>query len=126
MKKIIVILGILLFINIVVMSLSKAFAYAYDSDFKKSYYDNFIPVMFVSLEQSLLSQGYTAPSVNTYVATLKAKLNRTELEQSTWDCISRYTVQQMQNPDVVLHCFGGWSNNFFAVENAKALEILRK
>ena len=33
MKKILVILGILLFINMVVMSLSKAFAYAYDNDF---------------------------------------------------------------------------------------------
>ena len=42
MKKIIVILGILLFINMVVMSLSKAFAYAYDNDFKTAFYDSFI------------------------------------------------------------------------------------
>ena len=126
MKKIIVILGILLFINMVVMSLSKAFAYAYDNDFKTAFYDSFIEGMFEGLQQSLLSQGFTNSSVNVYVTTLKSKVNRANLEQTTWDCVSKYTVQQMQTPGIVDKCFEQWSNNFFFVENSKALEILRK
>ena len=42
MKKILVILGILLFINMIVMSLSKAFAYAYDNVFVVSFSDEFV------------------------------------------------------------------------------------
>lgn len=126
MRKIIVILGILLFINMVVMSLSKAFAYAYDNDFKTAFYDSFVVGMFEGLKGSLLSQGFTTSSVNTYIATLKPKVNRTTLEQSSWNCVSKYTIQQMQTPGVVDHCFEKWSNYFFFVENEKALEILRK
>jgi hypothetical protein len=126
MKKILAILGILLFINMVVMSLSKAFAYAYDNDFKTAFYDSFEVGMFEGLEQSLLSQGFTKLSVGTYIATLKAKFNRTSLEQASWDCVSKYTVQQMQTPGVVDKCFESWSNNFFFVENSKALGILKK
>ena len=126
MKKSIVILGILLFINMVVMSLSKAFAYAYDNDFKNSFYDSFVTGMFEGLKGSLLSQGFTASSVNAYVAVLKPKVNRTTLEQSSWDCVSRYTVQQMMTPGIVDHCFEKWSNNFFFVENSKALDLLKR
>ena len=126
MKKILVILGILLFINMVVMSLSKAFAYAYDNDFKTAFYDSFIEGMFEGLQQSLLSQGFTKSSVNVYVTTLKSKVNRANLEQTTWDCVSKYTVQQMQTPGIVDKCFEQWSNNFFFVENSKALDMLKK
>ena len=108
------------------MSLSKAFAYAYDNDFKTAFYDSFIEGMFEGLQQSLLSQGFTTSSVNTYIATLKPKVNRANLEQTTWDCVSKYSVTEMQTPGVIDHCFEKWTNNFFFVDNVKSLDILKK
>lgn len=126
MKKILAILGILLFVNMVVMSLNKAFAYAYNNDFKVSFYDSFVSGMFEGLKESLLTQGFSTASVNTYIATLKPKVNRTSLEQASWDCVSKYSVTEMQTPGVIDHCFEKWTNNFFFVDNVKSLDILKK
>lgn len=122
MKKIII-------LTITLISLcSNAFAYNYSAEFKKGFYDSFIASLFGSLKESLLSQGFQPASVHNYVSTLRARLDRTELEQASWSCVSKYPPETInQNPDkIITECFEKWNNDFFFVKNSKAIEILKK
>ena len=117
-----------LILGAVVLFGMQAFAYNYDATFKKSYYDGFIASMFNSLQNSLLSQGFTRESVSTYISTMKSRLNRTQLENTTWSCVQKYSYQEMINNanKVYGDCFDRWSNEFFFVTNKDVTSVLKK
>lgn len=95
---------------------------------KKEFYDNFIPSMFSSLEQSLLSKGFTQSSVRKYIGTLKSRMNRTSFENATWACISKYTLETLDaNAESITdECFGSWLNKFFINDNKDLMNLLQK
>ena len=125
MKKILSILSILLFVSMMVIPLNKTFAYSYNNDFKVSFYESFVQGFFKGLKESLLAQGFLDDSVNTYITTLKPKVNFTSLEQASWGCVSKYSVDQMLI-GATNNCFEKWINNFLFVENVEFLNILKK
>ena len=122
MKKLLTILFVT-----VIMS-GQVFAYNYDVNFKTAFYDSFVVNFFQSLQQSLLSQGFKQDGVYLYVSTLRARLNRKDLENSTWGCVSKYSPAQLNNGNkkIIDECFDSWTNKFFFEKNSDALKLLNK
>ncbi|MBR6301988.1 hypothetical protein IKR55_04545 [bacterium] len=120
MKKFILLL-LTLFIS------SQAFAYNYDPKFKKNFYDEFVANYFQTLQQSLLNnKNYKDESAYQYVSTLRARLNRKDLENTTWGCVSQYSEEQMaKSKDFTEKCFGKWSQKFMFEQNADTISILK-
>ena len=105
---------------------SQAFAYNYDSKFKKGFYDEFAASFFQTLQTSLISQGFDREKSYLYVSTLRSRLNRAELENSTWGCVCGYTKEQMsKSPNFTEKCFGKWSQKFMFEQNADTISILK-
>lgn len=122
MKKIIV-------LAITLISLcSSTFAYEYTQEFKKGFYDSFIANLFGGLKESLFAQGFKPNSVDEYVATMRTRLDRTQLEKETWGCVSKYTPDALEKNSykIVSECFGKWNEDFFFEKNQNAIEILKK
>lgn len=103
-------------------------AYEYTAAWKKSFYDNYKASLFSSLKESLLSQHFSASGVDKYISVMKKRLNRSELEEQTWGCVSGYTPESiLTKPEEVREkCFEEWNNNFFIRNNKDALILLRK
>lgn len=120
--------------KIIIMSLAlitistSACAYDYPPLAKQNFYDAFIANLLGSLKESLFQQGFKPYSVNEYVSTLRARLDRKELENATWGCVSKYSPDEMQTNanQIVNKCFGKWSNDFFFKQNETAINILKK
>ena len=74
----------------------------------------------------MLSQGYSHNSVGTYITTMRGRLDRDSLENSTWACVSKYSYGEFLNNDntVVDDCFKDWVDNFYT-KNLDALKILK-
>jgi len=105
---------------------TSALAQNYDANFKKSFYDSLINGMFTSLQDTIISNGYTKASAEEYVKTLKGRLNRTELENKTWGCVSQHSMEEMiHTTSIIDECFGDWANSFFT-QNADTLSILQQ
>lgn len=119
---------LLIAIFILAMMGTQALAYNYDAQFKKGFYEGLIISFFQSLQQSLLSQGFDENSVYMYVSTTRARIDRKDLENATWACVSKYSPTQLQNNStkIIDECFDGWFNKFFFEKNADALKLLRK
>ena len=117
---------ILSFLLILCIS-SQALAYNYDTKFKKNFYDEFVANYFQTLQQSLLNDNYKDESAYQYVSTLRARLNRKDLENMTWACVSQYSEKQMaQSKDFTEKCFGKWSQKFMFEQNADTISILKR
>lgn len=117
---------ILSFLLILCIS-SQALAYNYDAKFKKNFYDEFVANYFQTLQQSLLNDKYKDESAYQYVSTLRARLNRKDLENMTWACVSQYSEQQMaKSKDFTEKCFGKWSQKFMFEQNADTISILKR
>lgn len=116
----------ILFLSVIISG--QAIAYNYDAQFKKEFYDSFVVNFFQSLQQSLLSQGFIEDKVYLYISTLRARLDRSELENSTWACVSKYSPSQLNNgtKKIIDECFDSWTNKFFFEKNSDALKLLRK
>ncbi len=106
---------------------TQVFAYNYDMKFKRNFYDEFVANYFQSLQQGLMDGTYKDESTYEYVATLRARLNRKDLENSTWGCVSQYSEKQMaQSKDFTEKCFGNWSQKFMFEQNADTISILKR
>ena len=115
-----------MFITLLLLS-SEVSAYNYNADFKEGFYDGLITNLFQTLQQNLISQGFKQESVYMYVSTLRARLDRKNLEKASWACVSKYTPEQMQSiPEKIINeCFDNWSNKFFFEENADTIKLLK-
>lgn len=121
MKKIILSFFIIFCIS------EQVLAYNYDTKFKKEFYDEFIANFFQTLQESLLRDGFKQNPTYEYVATLRARLNRPDLEKSTWGCVSKYSPEQMKkSKDFTEKCFGDWSYKFMFEKNSDTINILKK
>lgn len=103
-----------------------AFAANYNANDKKVFYDGFIGGMFYSLEQRLLAGGLPQTKVTKYVTAMKGRVDRTQLENATWGCITKYTPEQIaaSTQKVTDECFNNWVNDFFT-KNDDLLNILK-
>ena len=82
--------------------------------------------MFYSLEQTLLQRGIPQAKTSKYVASLKGRLNRTQLENATWACVSKYTPQQLaaSQKAVADECFAKWVDDFYG-KNTDLINLLK-
>lgn len=95
---------------------------------KKEFYDGYIPSMFSSLRQSLISQGFTSSSVDKYITAMQPRLDRTSLENGTWACVSKYTMETLVNnaERISDECFNNWLYDFFINKNRDLMNLLQK
>jgi hypothetical protein len=127
MKKVLIIIGLLLAVNLLIFSANKTFAAGYDANFKKSFYDGYLSSTWEALKQSLLEQGFEANSVNKYISILKINMNRTKLEDATWNCVKTFTPEQMKDGQIVYDkCFADFMNDFVFVRNRNNFAVLQK
>lgn len=103
-----------------------AWAVNYTPQEKKQFYDGFLSGMFYSLEQSLTQQGFPKAKTTRYITSMKARVNRTELESATWACVSKYTPQQMVSGQkkIADECFGKWVESYMT-KNMDLINLLK-
>lgn len=120
----------LIFSILCIFLCGQAFANVWSAQDKKDFYDSFIASFFISFQQGILTQaqGIKEQSVYMYVSTLRGRLNRTELENATWGCISKYSPESLATgkdaEKVYDECFGKWMESFIYEKNVDALKIL--
>ncbi len=108
-------------------SSTSCYAYDYPDSMKKEFYDNFIAGVGLGARQSLLSQGYEKTSVDYVVYKMQSRINRSELENATWSCVSQYTPEQMlQNTQqITQQCFSDWFMKFMT-DTSDLSKLLKK
>lgn len=158
MRKILIILSILACVNILIITVNKAFAATvnmpsapsygtssvsndnpsasykqntkpnYSNEDKKEFYDGFSSEFFNSMGEELISEGFQKSGVQIYTNQLKGRFNRAELENATWSCVSKYSVEQLiQNTEkITTECFGGWITKFIGDNADLAQKYLKK
>jgi len=106
--------------------LSASGAFAYDDNFKKSFYDGFVGGFFTSLSDSLEKQNVPTAKVKRYTTAMKARLNRKDLEAKTWSCVEKYNLVDLfsKQNEINQKCFSGWQNDYLN-KNADLLKLLQ-
>ena len=119
MKKILILLC-------AIFMLTSSAAFAYSDHEKKLFYDGFIQGFFGELPDSLVKNGHNRAKAQKYTVALQARLNRQQLEQQTWSCISRYSIEEMnaRQKELGIICFGPWVTKFLE-KNADLQQLLR-
>lgn len=115
----------LLFVLSILIFSTEVYGYNYDIKFKKEFYERFSANYFQTLQEQLMTQGYKSHKVYQYVSTLRARLNKQELENLTWNCASKYPPKQIYQNETINKCFSNWSYNFMFEKNSDAIEILK-
>ncbi len=120
MKKIFI-----LVISLVILGLP-ALSSEYTAQDKKAFYDNFLKGLFWGMEQSLSQQNIPDQKIKNYVNAMKKKVNRQQLENSTWPCVSKYTIDEMmsQSDTVTQECFAKWATEYYT-KNQNLIELLK-
>ncbi len=120
MKKILVLFIVFIF------SAGVGFAENYDANFKKVFYDGFEGGMFYSLEQSLLMSGIEQAKVTRYIKAMKTRVNRAELENQTWACVSKYPIEKLASNQkkIADECFDKWAENYY-IKNKDLTRLLK-
>ena len=120
MKKIFIML-----MSLVIMGLP-AFSAEYTAQDKKVFYDNFLNGMFWGIEQSLAEQNVSGDKIRNYVNAMKKQINREQLENATWACVSKYSPEEMasQSDKVTQECFAKWATEYYT-KNQNLIELLK-
>lgn len=120
MKKIIVLFFALIFLG------GNAFAISDTAEFEKSFYDGFLTGFFRSLPDSLVANGHSRVKADKYATALKSRVNRQQLEQQTWGCVSQASINELatQQQKVAEKCFGPWVTQFMG-KNADLYQLLK-
>ena len=120
MKKIFII-----FVSLILFGLP-ALAFEYSAQEKKVFYDNFLKGMFWAMEQSLLLNNIPKSKVTTYVNAMKKRVNRQNLENQTWACVSKYTQKQMSSmsDEIAKECFSKWADDYYT-KNQDLMKLLK-
>lgn len=108
------------------MMFTSSTVFAYTDAEKKQFYDGFVIGLFGDLPNSLVANGHSRDKANKYTAALKTRLNRKQLEQQTWGCISKYSVAEIKarEKELAIKCFAPWMTNFMN-KNADLYNLLR-
>lgn len=95
---------------------------------KKQFYDAFEQGFFQGLTKELKSQGFTAESIGKFTLYLQANFNRSDLEKSSWACVSKYTPEELENSadDITNECFGTWLKIYTENNMTAATKFLKK
>ena len=120
MKKIFI-----LVISLVILGLP-ALSAEYTAQDKKTFYDNFLKGMFWGMEQSLAQQNVPEAKIKNYVSAMKKQVNRQQLENTTWPCVSKYTPEEMasQSDKVTQECFAKWATDYYT-KNQNLIKLLK-
>lgn len=113
---------IFLILTIVLLSANTVFA-AYSEAFKNDFYNGFISGMFENLESTLIARNIPKEKAHAYSIALKGRVDRAQLIQSSWSCLSKLTEQEI-NSQKGLACMQNWTNNFM-LKNNDLMELLK-
>ena len=117
MKKIFIILSIIFLFT------SSSYGLNLSSEEKENFYNGIVNNLFSSIEEGLISQGYSELRVKQYVTMMKGRINREELQNMTWSCVNKY--DNLEDKEQISHkCFKRWVTKFIAIDNADLLQII--
>lgn len=103
-----------------------AFAEPRSEEYKNNFYDNLQTGMLTSINDSLVAQGLPSDKVQRYTTALKGRIDRQQLENSTWACVSKYSDGELisNKEQIAEECFSGWVSELVTA-NSDLLEILK-
>lgn len=111
-----------LVLTIILLSVNTAFA-AHSEAFKQDFYNGFISGMFENLEITLIERNIPKEKAHAYSTALKGRVNKDQLVQSSWPCLSKLTEQEI-NSQKGLACMQDWTNNFM-LKNSDLMNLLK-
>lgn len=99
----------------------------YSPEAKQAFYDTLVQGMMYSMQDSLLNQGYPQANVKSYIDKLSSRIDRKQLEDSTWSCVTKYSEKDFTNKkeEIAQKCFMSWTTNLIT-QNADLMKILQK
>lgn len=109
-----------------ILLLSSNAVFAISASDKTQFYDGFVTGFFWSLNDSIIKSGVPKEKATKYVAAMKARLNRSQLEAQTWACVSKYNTADLfvkQNA-ISKECFSTWADNYIH-KNIDLLNLLK-
>lgn len=120
MKKIFII-----FVSLILFGLP-ALAFEYSAQEKKVFYDNFLKGMFWAMELSLVNNNIPQDKADRYISAMKGRIDRTQLENETWACVSKYTQKQMSSmsDEISKECFSKWADDYYT-KNQDLMKLLK-
>ncbi len=116
---------LVLLMSVILLS-GTVFAAQYTAEEKKVFYDNFLLGMFWGMEKSLSSSNIPKAKVTNYINAMKKRVNRKELENQTWACVSKYTQSQLitESEKISDECFDKWVKNYY-LKNQDLMKLLK-
>jgi len=102
------------------------FAATRSPEYRKNFYDNLEKGLISSIQDGLLTQGLPAGKVQQYTSALSGRINRQQLENSTWACVSKYSDDELiaNKEKIAEECFSVWVTELVN-QNTDLLEKLR-
>ena len=78
------------------------------------------------MEKSLSSSNIPKAKVTNYINAMKKRVNRKELENQTWACVSKYTQSQLitESEKISDECFDKWVKNYY-LKNQDLMKLLK-
>jgi len=99
----------------------------YSPEAKQAFYDTLIQGMMASMQDSLIKQGYPQTNVQNYISNLSSRIDREQLENSTWGCVTKYSPNDIMNKreEIAQKCFMTWTTELIT-KNADLMQHLQK
>ena len=74
----------------------------------------------------MVANGHSRVKADKYATALKSRVNRQQLEQQTWGCVSQASINELatQQQKVAEKCFGPWVTQFMG-KNADLYQLLK-
>lgn len=109
------------FLALVIFS-GSALAVEYSAYEKKEFYDKYITSLVLSTQLVAMVRGVPKSKQAQLAKALEARINRTELENATWACVSKYPKSQMYEKAVLEKCCSSWNDDF----RSKSIDLINK
>lgn len=110
-------------INLILCSflifINQAFAFEYSENDKNMFYDAFIDGYIAELSKAVNKLDIDKTKKSEFINELKSKINKDELINSSWNCITKYPIEQIVAASVI--CTTDWSKT----QNEKNKEIMK-
>ena len=99
-----------------------ACAFQYCEEDKNMFYDAFLDGYFTEMEKTVDKLNIEQEKKDKFIASLKQRTNKTDLINSSWNCIQSYPIEQIVAASVI--CTSDWTNKQ-AEENKDLLDLLK-
>ncbi len=102
--------------------LNSASAFEYTENDKNMFYDAFIDGYIAEMTKSIEKLNIEKSKKQEFITKLKSEINKQELIESSWNCITKYPIEQIVAASVI--CTSDW-NKKQSEKNKSLYKILK-